>query len=794
MSGDIVDLDLDGDLDIIGSSFSYEESFIVWFQNDGSQNYEPHVIIYGTDVVYSIDHGDFDADGDIDFIAGTYTGLYLFENDGDQNFQMRVIDNNNQYFSKVITGDLDQDGSSDILAAIYDSNKLVWYKNDGSGQFEENIIDDYALYASDISLIDLDMDGDHDVLATSHYGFTWYENDGVQGFNFHSIHSSAEHSQGANSVRSLDLDQDGDMDVIGSALNSDSFSWFENDGNQNFSAHFIYKSANFENDRFANDPMFIDFGDFDNDGDIDIAGAAQGSNTFSWFENNGSQQFEPHNLIYKSGGSKMIFTEDMDFDGDLDLFTVAESSDDFSWNENDGIGNFTHHYIDQVSRLARDASGIQSADIDGDGDIDILTSAGNEQVYTWFENKGNLNYTPHVICDLKLFAEDAADVDWADIDGDGDPDVIGAANAQSIYAWFENDGIGNFTPRVIFDRKPEAWGAMDVDKVDLDKDGDIDILGASYASGLYAWFENDGVGNFTPHIINDVPEFSRTAVSLDHGDMDGDGDIDIVGASFYADAFVWFENDGYQNFNPHILENDPEFADSARKIITVDIDGDGDLDAVGANFSKTFLLFRNDGSGNFNMEMPFTSENGRIQNVIAVDLDEDSDFDLICSRESSKNLWLENDGTGEFIKHEIDGPGSNIEDMADLDNDGDLDALAFGNNEFIFFISDYSETETPDENPDVPEIPEIPEEPVVPENATEIMISPNPANLMISFSRLENDSIEDIDIYNLNGAKVGSYKNYSNETLDVGGLATGYYFFVLTTNQGKRIVKKMIIK
>ena len=791
MSGDIVDLDSDGDLDVIGSSFSYEETFLVWFENDGSQNFAPHVIKYETDVVYSLDHGDFDADGNMDFIAGTSLGLFLFENDGNQNFQKRVIDDSSQYFSGAIAGDLDQDGDLDILATDYDANKLIWYENNGSGQLQEYVIDDYALAATDVSMADVDLDGDYDILSTSNSGFMWYENDGEQNFNYRQIHNSSEHSQGANSIRSLDLDQDGDMDVVGSAYNSDSFSWFENDGNQNFSAHYIFKASGFENDRFAKDPKFIGFGDFDKDGDIDIAGAAQGSNSFSWFENNGLQQFEPHNLNYNSGGPEMILVEDIDRDGDLDLFTIAGSSDDFSWNENDGNGNFTHHYLDENSRFARDASGISSVDIDGDGDMDILTCAGKEKVYTWFENKGNLNYIPHVICDLKLYAEDAADVDWADIDGDGDPDVIGAARSQSIFAWFENDGIGNFTPRVIYDRKPHAWGAMDIDKVDLDNDGDIDILGASYSSGLYAWFENDGDGNFTPHIINDDPEFSNTAVNVDHGDLDGDGDIDIVGASFYADAFVWFENDGQQNFNPHVLENDPEFADSARRIIAVDIDSDGDLDAIGSNFSKTFQLFNNDGSGNFTREVPFTSDNGRIENVISVDLDEDGDIDLICSRELTNNFWLENDGSGGFTKHEMDAPGSLIEAMTDLDNDGDLDALAVGNNEFIFFLSNYSETGTPGENPEVPELPEGPQEPEI---LTEFTISPNPANLEISFSQLVDDSIKKIDIYNLNGAKVGTYNNFNEETLDISGFPSGFYFFIFTTDQGNRIVKKMIIK
>ncbi|KGL62450.1 FG-GAP-like repeat-containing protein [Polaribacter sp. Hel1_85] len=120
----------------------------------------------------------------------------------------------------------------------------------------------------------------------------------------------------------------------------------------------------------------------------------------------------------------------------------------------------------------------------------------------------------------------------------------------------------------------QADGAFCVRAADLDGDGDIDVLSASTNDNRIAWYENDGAGNFGPQQIITTAVNYATAVSA--ADMDGDGDLDVLSASADDDRIAWYENDGAGNFGPQqtITTN----ANLIRKIYTADLDGDGDMD------------------------------------------------------------------------------------------------------------------------------------------------------------------------------------------------------------------------
>ena len=129
-----------------------------------------------------------------------------------------------------------------------------------------------------------------------------------------------------------------------------------------------------------------------------------------------------------------------------------------------------------------------------------------------------------------------------DMDGDGDVDVLSASSKDDKVAWYENlDGIGgSFSTHVI---TVSADGAASVFAVDMDGDGDIDVLSASYNDETVAWYENlDGIGrNFRTHVITTS---AYTAYSVFAIDMDGDGDVDVLSASAFDDKVAWYENIG----------------------------------------------------------------------------------------------------------------------------------------------------------------------------------------------------------------------------------------------------------
>jgi len=180
---------------------------------------------------------------------------------------------------------------------------------------------------------------------------------------------------------------------------------------------------------------------------------------------------------------------------------------------------------------------------------------------------------------ISTAADSARSVFAADVDGDGDLDVLSASQVPEKIAWYENtDGAGNFgTQQIIF---TAAGTAMSVFAADVDGDGDLDALSASptWADSDIAWYENtDGAGSFgTQHIISTA---LNVAMSVFAADVDGDGDLDAFSASWVEAKITWYENtDGAGSFGTQQIVS--AVATGAYSVFAADVDGDGDTDVL----------------------------------------------------------------------------------------------------------------------------------------------------------------------------------------------------------------------
>ncbi|HLT49601.1 MAG TPA: T9SS type A sorting domain-containing protein, partial [Aequorivita sp.] len=130
----------------------------------------------------------------------------------------------------------------------------------------------------------------------------------------------------------------------------------------------------------------------------------------------------------------------------------------------------------------------------------------------------------------------------ADVDNDGDMDILSASPGDNEVAWYENmDGLGNFGPKnSITNTLENAWTVY---AADLDNDGDIDVLATLVQTfgGEVVWFENlDGLGSFsTKKIISTEVQSPRSVIAAD---IDNDGDMDVISSSQNDDKIAWYEN------------------------------------------------------------------------------------------------------------------------------------------------------------------------------------------------------------------------------------------------------------
>ena len=388
-----------------------------------------------------------------------------------------------------------------------------------------------------------------------------------------------------------------------------------------------------------------------------------------------------------------MITADVDGDGDLDIVATSIAADDsgsLTWFENiDGQGTFGVEQV--ITNLAVEEEGITGtitvADVDGDGDLDVVASDSDTTV-AWYENTDGLG-TFGAQQAITTTATGANTVIAADVDGDGNLDVVVSSASDNTVAWYENtDGLGTFgAEQIITDT---VFGASLAAVADVDGDGDLDVV-ASDSGTTVAWYENtDGLGTFgAEQAITTVVDEDIIPIAV--ADVDGDGDLDLVTTILDNDdnsTVAWYENtDGLGTFDAEqvILT----IADVSISGTVADVDGDGDLDLVTTvldnDFDSTIAWYENtDGLGTFGAEQVIsTVADATISQLVVADVDGDGDVDVIASQDGGTILWHENsantlNGSSNFIE----GGVAVVMDADVVISDVELDSLNAGNGNY----------------------------------------------------------------------------------------------------------------
>ena len=562
----LADLDGDGDLDLFILEARGRMTYFENVAEGGGFAFEWRSDRYlGIDVGTWFRFGDLDGDGDLDLLVQKSPGQVRYFRNDDGAFVLAadpLLDTNgvpvNPEDPNVpALADVDGDGGLDLFLGRADSGKIRWYRHAGvdggvpqfelaGEQFEDIVIfEDNPTCGADGDPIYVLPGGPAPGRGTLH---------------------------GENALTFADVDADGDLDLFWGDFFTPSLYFFRNDGSAT-----------------APDMTLV-------------------------------SEFYPLDDPLTSGGYNVAAFGDLDGDGDLDLVigivggfcsSTANLTENLYYLENTGTPA-EPAYVERTSRLIESidvgrASYPAFADLDGDGDLDLLVgSAYNPRAdgprrggLFRFENTGTPTAPAYRLVDDDFLA---LDVDFAahyapafgDLDGDGDLDLLVGTFGGKM-AYLENDG-GTFTLAV------EAIQGLDVGSVatptlgDLDGDGDLDLLVGNFA-GRLVYFRNDGSAELPFFVEAALPGLEDLRVgrfSAPHlADVDGDGDLDLFVGSEREDV-LFFRNVGTAA-EPRFEREDFEagaFRMNASPVLA-DLDGDGDLDLVSGSLGGGLLYFEN---------------------------------------------------------------------------------------------------------------------------------------------------------------------------------------------------------
>ncbi len=333
-------------------------------------------------------------------------------------------------------------------------------------------------------------------------------------------------------AEAFDSDGDGDLDVA-IAVEFGTNRLLINDG----PGHFTDGSGLFP-DHPPGDHEDVAAADYDLDGDLDLVFYGEDDRIAAYFLRDGDTYRDATDRLPARGVANAVVAADIDEDGDADL-VVGNNGADFILL-NDGAGNFTDesHRLPPGSDVTQD---IAAGDVDGDGHVDLLF--GNEDGNILYRNDGTGRFAA-IPLPMRATPEETRDADLADADGDVDLDTY-FANVEIFEPDRDlqdrlllNDGTGVFADVTADRLPPDEEITMSAAFIDVDSDGDLDLIRGSFdltrtadpASPLVA-LVNDGTGRFTParSVIPGVTV--ANAFDLEVADYTGDGIDDVFVAS-----------------------------------------------------------------------------------------------------------------------------------------------------------------------------------------------------------------------------------------------------------------------
>ncbi len=327
---------------------------------------------------------------------------------------------------------------------------------------------------------------------------------------------------------------------------------------------------------------------------------------------------------------------DLDGDGDLDVLAAAFGASDVVWFENLGNGFAPAQTIDASATSVWKAI---PGDVDQDGDIDVI-SGGFSGNLVWYENDGSGTFAPAQTIGTGLREPF---VQLVDFDGDGTLDILAVPNRGTDVFLFPGVGDGQFGERQAL--ITDLVGAYEIQAHDFDGDGDIDFAVSDVDADVIHVVLNAGdgtIGTMTTISAGDRPAF------MEFADFNGDGVGDLLSYESGANKIAWYagNSDGFFGTRQEL----PDIVGGSFAIATADVDGNGTIDVISGGYRSDprLVWLPNHGDGTFGEPVLISQSIGTTSATAAADFDGDGDIDVVAAGFGQGRIRYFENGLGDF--------------------------------------------------------------------------------------------------------------------------------------------------